>query len=320
MGRRSWDFRCVVWYICAMGLKELARFAVILAVALTPVTIAAQLASQRSASRPGANRPVSSAPAPAVAAQRETANPTPAIAGEGAQQLVPRVTVANAPPAPAPWPLHEKIAWAANLVLAVLGYAGIMMALSLLKKIERQASYAEAAIDVAATSARAAYLNAQAVVNAERPWILITVEPSRSAENSFTIIATNRGRSPARITATAEQAIIAVDERYLPFTPEYDREESKTPLVPIILVPGESTPIKPFSREEVKALCDSEERFRRIETWEEKLYLYGKVVYLDLISTPENQAHESNWCCWYIHGRQNSGLVLAGPPAYNAHT
>jgi hypothetical protein len=230
------------------------------------------------------------------------------------------ITVANPPPAPVVWTWQEQVAWAANLVLVILGYAGIMMALSLLKKIERQTGYAEAAIEAASSSANAALLNAQAVIHAERPWILITVEPSRSMENSFTVVATNRGRTPARIVETLERYKIAIDEKRLPESPEYRNEKRNAPFAPIILLPGEFTAIKPFCRDDVKALCDSEERFKRIETWEEKVFLYGKVIYRDLISSPDGQPHETNWCCWYIHGRQNSGMVIAGPPEYNSHT
>jgi hypothetical protein len=39
-----------------------------------------------------------------------------------------------------------------------------------------------------------------------------------------------------------------------------------------------------------------------------------------LIAPADSQEHETNWCCWYIHGRQTSGLVIAGPPEYNSHT
>ncbi len=230
------------------------------------------------------------------------------------------ITVANPPVAPVAWTWQEQVAWAANLVLVVLGYAGILMAISLLRKIERQTGYAEAVVEAASSTAHAALLNAQSVIHAERPWILITVEPSRSMENSFTVMATNRGRTPARIIETMERYKIAIDEKRLPATPEFRNEKRNTPFAPIILLPGEYTAIKPFSREDVKALCDSEERFKRIETWEEKVFLYGKVIYRDLISATEGPPHETNWCCWYIHGRQNSGLVIAGPQEYNSHT
>jgi hypothetical protein len=43
-------------------------------------------------------------------------------------------------------------------------------------------------------------------------------------------------------------------------------------------------------------------------------------MYKDLTAPTDSQAHETNWCCWYIHGRQNSGLVIAGLPEYITHT
>jgi hypothetical protein len=232
------------------------------------------------------------------------------------------MSVANPAPAPASPAsnLHEQITWAANLVLVILGYVGIMMAVSLLKKIDRQTGYAETAAEAAAASSHAALMTAQAILHAERSWILISVEPSPSAENSFTIMASNRGRTPARIIETTERTRIAVDEEHLPSTPEYTDEKQDAPFTPIILLPGESTAIKRFCRDDARGLCDSEERYRRVETWEEKIFLYGKVTYKDLTAPTDNQAQETSWCCWYIHGRQNSGLVVAGPPEYNTHT
>jgi hypothetical protein len=310
-----------------MGLKDLARIAVLLTISLTPLAASTQSSGQGGDHRPSATHkpPVVSSSSDASLPDQSSPNPSeiPGIGSEGGlhnYQPTPRVTVATPPPTQIPWTVPQMITWGANLVLVVLGYVGIVKAISLLKKIERQTAYAEAAAEAASASAQAALLNAQSFIHSERPWILITVEPSRSLENSFTIMATNRGRTPGRITATVERTRIAIDERRLPKTPEYKREEPNAPLVPIILVPGESTPIKSFCRDDVKALCDSEERFKRIETWEEKLYLYGKVVYKDLISPPDAEDHETNWCCWYIHGRQNSGLVISGTLEYNSHT
>jgi hypothetical protein len=295
----------------------LAIFAAMLALTQAPAAAAVQTNEHA-----GANRPAPPHPASTITAPQESASPASNDdrAGGVRDEQQPRIIVANPPPAPLIWALHDKIAWAANLVLVIVGYAGILLAISLLKKIDRQTGYAETAAEAAAASAQAALLNAQAVLRAERPWILVTVEPSRSVENSFTVMATNRGRTPARIIATADQSRIAIDEKHLPSTPEYKNEKPGAPFTPIILLPGESAAIKPFRREDVKGLCDSEERFKRIETWEEKIYLYGKVLYGDLIAPAGSQAHETNWCCWYIHGRQNSGLVIDGPPEYNTHT
>ncbi len=289
-----------------------------LALTQAPTAVAAQTGGQG-----GVNRPTPPVSASTTAVPQETASPAPKTEAEGGiPEIHPsHISVAN-PPAPAPpaWSLRERITWVANLVLVVLGYVGIMLAVSLLKKIDRQTRYAETAAEAAATSSHAALMTAQAILQAERSWILISVEPSPSAENCFTVMATNRGRTPARILDTAERTRIAIDEDHLPGIPEYGDEKRGAPFTPIILLPGESTAIKPFCRDNAKGLCDSEERFRRIETWEEKIFLYGKVIYKDLTAPVDSEAQESNWCCWYIHGRQNSGLVIAGPQGYNTHT
>jgi hypothetical protein len=324
-----------------MGLKGIATFAVLLVIAQAGVAIPTKTANPSAANRQSTTHSAAQAsshtakaasshtsaqgpvhPAASHASSEAASAPAQEAEGEPSSPASqpPRVTVVNPPVTPVPWTLHDKILWGAYLVLAIVGYIGMMLAVSLLKKIDRKTEYAEAAADAAAASAQAALLNAQAVIHSERPWILITVEPSRSIENSFTIMATNRGRTPGAIIATAEQTSIVIDEKHLPSVPVYQEENPGSPLAPIILLPGEFTAIKQFCRDDVRGLCDSEERFKRIGTWEEKVFLYGKITYRDLIAPPADQVHETNWCCWYIHGRQNSGLVMAGPIEYHAHT
>lgn len=300
-----------------MRLRGLAICAAFLAMMPAPAVICAQQSGAA-----GGGLPASPTSSSSIPASPGSANQAQGIDSQGTREQLPppQITVANPPPTPLIWALHDKITWAATVVLALLGYVGILLALSLLKKIDRQTKYAETAAEAAAASAQAALLNAKALIHSERPWVLMTVEPTRGVENSFTVMATNRGRTPASIIATMNGRKIAVDEAHLPSTPEYRTEKLSAPVTPVILLPGESTAMMPFSREDIRALCDSEERYRRIETWEEKVFLYGKVAYRDLISPSEDQVHETNWCCWYIHGRQNSGLVIAGPPGYNSHT
>jgi hypothetical protein len=298
-----------------MRLKGLAIFAVMLVLTQAPAACTAQASGQGSVNRQPPPLSASSTEVP-----QETASPAPTTEGEGGDIQPQHIGVANPTPARSGWTWQEKVSWAANLVLVILGYVGIMMGVSLLKKIDRQTGYAETAAEAAASSSHAALMTAQAILNAERSWILITVEPSPSAENSFTIMASNRGRTPARIIETRERTRIAVDEEHLPGSPEYTEEKRGAPFTPIILLPGESTTIKRFCRDDARGLCDSEERYRRVETWEEKIFLYGKVMYKDLSAPSDSQARETNWCCWYIHGRQNSGMVIAGPPEYNTHT
>ena len=198
-----------------------------------------------------------------------------------------------------------------------------MMALSLLKKIERQTKYVEVAAQAASDSAQAALLHSQAILNAERPWVLITAVPSPSIENGFMVLATNRGRSPARLVAITQETRLAVDEAHMPGIPEFKSDpddDEELPPVSIILLPGEVTTIKTFSRDDVKGVCCSEEKLRKVENWEERIFLYGKVVYKDLLAPIQESPHQTGWCCRYIHGRQKSGMVMAGTQEYNVHT
>jgi hypothetical protein len=86
------------------------------------------------------------------------------------------------------------------------------------------------------------------------------------------------------------------------------------------LLPGEFITVKTIKREDAKTLCATDEKFKQIENWDERIYLCGKVRYDDLITPAGKPTHESNWCCWYIHGRQRSGLAIAGPAEYHLHT
>jgi hypothetical protein len=300
-----------------MTLKGLAIFAVLLAVPSAPLAAAGQTGDRAGAPRQAT--PVAASPAPPPQGTGNAAGRSNCEGGACEEQPA-HITVATPAPGPSPWLMRDQITWAANLVLVILGYAGILLALSLLRKIERQTRYGETAATAAAESAQAALLHAQTIVAAERPWILVTAEPSRSIENGFVVTATNRGRSPARIVAMAEETRFSSDEKHLPGVPEYRQKEPKAPLVPLMLLPGESISIKAFYREDVKELCETAERLRRVEEWEEKIFIYGRIIYADLIAPAGPQNHETGWCCWYIHGRQKSGMVMAGPPEYNLHT
>ena len=325
--------KSLVWYIVAMILKGSAILVVLLAMAQPPAAAIGQATNNSSAkgqvspSSTPANPPSVNWHTPPLslpsAASQDTGSPAvPDCNGIPCEYPTPHITIANPAPAPAydPWPFHERIAWIASLVLAFVGYAGVILAVSTLKKIERQIRATETVAEAAANSADAALQTAQAIIDSGRPWLLIAVKPSRSAENSFTITAANRGRSPARIVATSEQIRIAADEAKLPQTPEYMNEKPGEPFVPIILLPGESTNIKTFSREDLRGVCETEEIFRKVQAWEEKVFIYGNILYEDLISQASRQVHESAWCFWYIHGRENSGMVAAGPHEYNLHT
>jgi len=215
--------------------------------------------------------------------------------------------------------LQERISWAANLILVLIVYVGVTVAISALRKIERQTRFGETSAQAAADSAKAALLLAEAQERAERPWIVISPGPVPGTQDSFTVVATNRGRSPARVVTIVDGIAIAHDESHLPPAPAF-KTEPRAPHTPNILLPGESAEIKSFSRGDVKTVCETPEDLRRVEAWEAKIFIYGEITYVDLRAAVEKEPSVTGWCCWYIHGRHKSGLVVAGPPEYNRHT
>lgn len=302
-----------LWYSCAMipkGLRVIPVLLVLAAPLATSQTVGGSAIAPQSPAAPAGKV----APNAAPPTGRSDCN------GGACEDQQPRVIVSVPTPQPAPWRWQDRVEWAAIVALPILLYVGMVLALATLKKIERQTRALEEATRSIADHAQAALLNAQAIVDAERPWLLIGVEPSYSVKDGFNVTVSNRGRMPAQIVATLSQTTIAVDEALLPKRPEYDGAKPAPPLVSTILVPGESMSIKTFSRDEVAAVCGSNERLKRVEEWEEKIFLYGKVIYRDLIARSGQQNYETAWCCWYIHGRQKSGMTIAGPPEYNVHT
>jgi hypothetical protein len=365
-----------VWYICAMRFSSirilaLAAIAAMAAAGMAQATGDGAAAGQTTAGQAGSGQAGSGQTGSGATAPRPV--PRPATAGTGTRpasgalgaaaarpaagnpaspaadtcengpcdEQPAHIAIATPAPAPAAWPLQDRIEWVAKLLLVVVGLVGIMVGISTLKKIEQQAHYAEAAAEAATETAKATaeaakaatdaakaatdtakavFDQVQAVVRAERPWVLVTVEPSRKVENRFAIMATNRGRGPARILSSLDKITTEVEESRLPETPELGDAKANASLVSVILLPGESTGIGSFGRDEVKDFCATEEKLKRVENWEEMILLYGKIVYQELIATANEPQHETCWCFWYIHGRRNSGMVAAGTPQYHRHT
>ena len=281
-----------------------ALFALIVSAALSPAAAFAQPDGQP------ASRPTTAA----VKATQQASG-----SQETSPQPPPQIVVTAPPSQAAPWSWHDKVLWGAELVLVFLGYAGVVLALKTLKNIQRQTEFGVSAAQAALQCANASLESSQAIVDSGRPWIVITVEPFLSVEHGFKVMATNRGRTPARILAKADCVRIAKDDAELPTPPDFDRGKSATPFEPIILLPGETAGIRPFRRSDVRSYCSSDEQFKRLERWEEKLFVYGKVIYRDLISPLDQPNHETDWCCWYVYGDKDA-LVLAGPPEYNKHS
>ena len=298
--------------------RRLAFLFLILTLGLSPGYIRAQDAPE---AKPTPVRPAQSVPRSASpgASRSATGSVSASDSAPSTDQAQPQQIVVNSAPAQAPpWTWHDRVLWGADLVLVILGYIGVLLVLRILKNIQRQTDFGVSAAQAALQCANAALESSQAIVDSGRPWIVVTVEPFLTVEHGFKVMATNRGRTPARIMAKADCVKIVQDETKLAPTPDYESGKSATPFEPIILLPGESAGIRPFRRSDVRSYCASDDQFRRLEKWEEKLFVYGRVVYRDLISPMDQPNHETDWCCWYVYGDKDA-LVIAGPPEYNSH-
>ena len=307
----------VVRYILLLMPGRLAFLFLITIVVLSPAPSCSQ-AVDGTAAHPGALTAKPLQPASQSPMKPLSSDPG-SIQGDPPAAAQPPQIVVTAPAQGNNWTWHDKVLWGANLVLVVLGYIGVLLALRMLKNIQRQTEFGVSTAQAALQCANASLESSQAIVDSGRPWIVITVEPLLTVEHGFKVMATNRGRTPARILAKADCVKIATDETELPATPDYESGKSATPFEPIILLPGETAGIRPFRRTDVRSYCATDEQFQRIERWEERLYVYGRVTYRDLISPMDQPNHETDWCCWYVFAEKDA-LVLAGPPEYNKHS
>jgi type II secretory pathway pseudopilin PulG len=196
-------------------------------------------------------------------------------------------------------------------VLVIVGIVGAWIAIRTLTNIDRQTKAAE-------VSAEAARLNAQALIDAERAWIFVTISPlpglpeeSDRVEALFVMpTIKDYGRTPARI-----KKIWAKKQQFTnPVPPEPDYEIADSVELDEIVLPPQVA-IQPLR------LSFSGSDFKQArEDSNLSLCIYGYVDYSDLANRPR----QTRFC--YIYQVQAgfnplpSGFYIGGPSAYNKAT
>ena len=186
----------------------------------------------------------------------------------------------------------------------------------------------EKSADAAKASADAALLNAKAVINAERPWVMIQITETKgatSAVTNFQLNAFNYGKSPAHVVDCRGPKIEFYDSpaEQLPIPPNYGRGQwSKRFLAPRDSFPI-GGPIDP-SRHRIdiatQAIIEQREKRGIAEKRGAVLVVYGLIQYTDGVS---NTTYTTTFC--YGHQRQRLSemgghLFTCGPPIYNQYT
>jgi hypothetical protein len=210
------------------------------------------------------------------------------------------------------WPLVAVAIW------------GILVARSTLKAMQDS-------IPVQRDAARAALLNAQAVINSERAWVKVQAKTERVetdldsrsglfGRNGFQLVMYNYGKSPAHILDCKDLKFDFVEQpRDLPIPPQYGAPDRRKKF----LAPNDSLPVgSPFKPLVVRVKSDTECRLRGdITSGNKKFVAYGLIEYSDGVST---ESRRTAFC--YMHDpisptdEESGYLIPVGPDVYNEYS
>jgi hypothetical protein len=220
------------------------------------------------------------------------------------------ITVGKLPPVTIARDCFDKWTLIFTGLLAVVGLLGVILACK----------------TVLATrdNAKAALLNAQAIINAERAWVIMVIEQDKEFPRLFRLKAENRGRTPAMIVAASHECVVVQTEAEMPRLPEY-RHGKRFP-EGVFLFPGESQLITEFSRDHLRMPPVGEDRngendFQMVKDHKCLAIVFGNVVYRDILGPPEDLEHETRWCSLLKLGDTADELFLTkGRDGYTKHT
>jgi hypothetical protein len=228
-----------------------------------------------------------------------------------------------------------------NVGLFVAATAGMIVALGTLRIIKRQTrsihhqavqvrkqtEIFKISADAASKSADAAFLNAQAVIDAERSWLVVTVEKNELMGTSgyFFFRVTNKGRTPAQFVSGGFAIDFRASPNQLPIPPSYEPFFAPNN---VFLPPGDHFDIKRTIDEantgiRPEQIISSRSLERGPVNAADILFFYGNIVYDDVLGKgrPGYTPHETRWCFAFF----KSGLrfVRTGPDGsdeYNRYT
>jgi hypothetical protein len=231
-------------------------------------------------------------------------NDRPALQPEHQDQIQADVRVISAPAKDR----YDKVSFGVSVFLALIGLGGVWYGRSTLKAIRGQLAEIKAAglqtdqmLVHAGKQADAALKNAQAVINSERPWIV--VEAEGYPEIAFKM--TNKGKTPAQLVQY--DPIPKVITPLLGETigkPVYGKffEEHWQILNEPMIFPGESRPAGSYSISILNN--EAPELWNEIATVKKRLYIYSTIKYKGPFS---DDIYTTGYCYLIWQGAKMSG-------------
>jgi hypothetical protein len=162
-----------------------------------------------------------------------------------------------------------------NIALVIVGIAGIIVAICTLKDIQKQTTNTE-------TAANAARLNAQSVVNAERPWLVVRPFIKKKENPRLCSFGCrNQGITPAKIiSASAKYVFVNIPDELWRKPPDYSFPVALPDLT--LIVHHDSFPIGHGI--DAESLIGDGETKARVDESRNFLIYYGNVVYRDVLT------------------------------------
>jgi hypothetical protein len=169
---------------------------------------------------------------------------------------------------------------------------------------------ASTATALAKQAADAAILNAKAVMNSERPWLLVTIDQRTTAPHIFDVQARNAGRTPAELI----DGHCVSKMHPTNFSPPGILDDPFIMPAQNLIVSGDSFTVRVIFLENLPPPEENE----GVAGDPQMLYVYGTLRYWDTVvdrNAPGAEPYVTQWCFWY--DRQAKRFRRAGKYARN---
>lgn len=165
--------------------------------------------------------------------------------------------------------------------------------------------------------AKAASLNAQAVINAERPWLVIATFFDKDRPELCRFGCRNQGNTPAKIISVSAQIGFIDRPDHLPVSPGYSSPVAMPDLT--LIVSTDSFPIGHGVNP--RSVIQGTEHEVLVLSAREFLVYFGNVIYRDTLYPESSREglHETRWCFIYQLGGDKM-FLRGGPAEYNRYT
>ena len=160
-------------------------------------------------------------------------------------------------------------------------------------------------------AAEAALLNAEALVNSERAW-LVAVIRRNDKSGLFFIKIRNRGKTPARIIRLDSKAEFVPDDPENLIIPEDYQCPAILPNTTFIV---DGFTIRPGIMP--KAFIEQRGKASALDSAREFLVIYGRIVYEDVFPISGKPPNETRWCYVYLPAENR---FMGGPERYTGNS